>query len=162
MEDLLVTRANDDIFLCKKAIKDSYHLALMPSNTICLYACIITALKIHPLQVLLVWRRLMQPFPPLTHWGRHKNGRHSTGDMMKSILLDFISCILIKIRWNVLPSNLQLNIIDSDNGLAPIRRQAIIWSIKGLACYITRPQLVNIWDLNKIIHGRLFQLEYNE
>ena len=57
-----------------------------------------------------------------------QNGRHFPDDIFKCIFLDENVLILIKIS---LKSNWQQYSIGSDNGLAPARRQAIIWTNAG-------------------------------
>ena len=66
----------------------------------------------------------------LTHlpWA---NGRHFPDDIFKCIFLNEKFCILIRISLEFVPKDPMNNIPalhGSDNGLAPIRRQAIIWT----------------------------------
>ena len=59
-----------------------------------------------------------------------QNDRQYPGDIFKCILLNEIICISLKISLTFVPK-FQLSSIGSDNGLAPTRRQAIIWTKDG-------------------------------
>ena len=63
-------------------------------------------------------------YPPWT------NGHHFANDIFKCIFVNEKFCILIKISLTFVPkwSNWQSSSIGLDNGLAPNRRQAIIWT----------------------------------
>ena len=65
-----------------------------------------------------------------------QNGRHFADDNSKCIFLNENVYISIKISMIFFSygSNWQHSIIGSDNGLAPNRRQAIIWTNDGLCC----------------------------
>ena len=62
-----------------------------------------------------------------------QSGRHFPDDIFKYIFLNENVWISIKISLNVCSqgSNQQYSSIGSDNGLAPSRRQAIIWTEDG-------------------------------
>ena len=62
-----------------------------------------------------------------------QNGRHFSDDIFKSILLDENVWTSIKISLNYFPKGPIYNIpaLGSDNGLAPTRRKAIIWTNDG-------------------------------
>ena len=62
-----------------------------------------------------------------------QNGRHFADDVFKHILLNENAWISIKISLNFVSKGPINNIssIGSDNGLAPTRRQAIIWTNDG-------------------------------
>ena len=62
-----------------------------------------------------------------------QNGRHFPDDIFKGNLLNENAKISIKISLKFVPGGLikQYSSIGSDNGLAPARRQAIIWTNDG-------------------------------
>ena len=68
----------------------------------------------------------------LTHWGRYKMAAisqttHSNAFSWMEMLL-----FLFKFHWSLfLRVQLTISIIGSENGLAPTRRQAIIWTNDG-------------------------------
>ena len=64
----------------------------------------------------------------LTNWGRDKMAAIHADNILKRIFLNENSPLSIKISLNNVPSNWQESSIDSDNSLAPNRRQAIIWT----------------------------------
>ena len=59
-----------------------------------------------------------------------QNGHHFPDDIFECIFLNENEWISIKISPKFVPKG-QINNIPSDNGLAPARRQAIIWSNDG-------------------------------
>ena len=63
-----------------------------------------------------------------------QNGRHSADDTFKRIFLKDNARISIRISLKFVPYGPINNIfsIGSDNGLAPTRRQTIIWTNDGL------------------------------
>ena len=63
-----------------------------------------------------------------------QNGCHFTDDTFKRIFLNENDRISIKISLKFVPKApiTQYSIVGSDNGLAPARRQAIIWTNSGL------------------------------
>ena len=65
-----------------------------------------------------------------THLIQLTHGRHFADDTFKRIFLNDNVIISIKISLNFV-SNDQYSSIGSDNGLAPARRQAIIWTHDG-------------------------------
>ena len=67
------------------------------------------------------------------HIEAETNGRHSQDDIFKCIFLNENMLISIKISLKFVPNG-QINNIPAfglDNGLAPTRRQAIIWTNDG-------------------------------
>ena len=58
-------------------------------------------------------------------------GRYFPDDNFKCIVINENACISFKISLKFVP-NQQYSSIGSDNGLAPSRRQAIIWTNDGL------------------------------
>ena len=67
--------------------------------------------------------------------GPRQNGRHIPDDIFKCIFLNESIWISIEISLKFVPKGPIYNIyssIGSDNGLAPARRQAIIWTNAGL------------------------------
>ena len=61
-----------------------------------------------------------------------QNGHHFTDAIFKCIFLNENVWILIKFYWSLfVGSNWQFSSIVSDNGLAPFRQQAIIWTNEG-------------------------------
>ena len=63
-----------------------------------------------------------------------QNGRHFADDIFKCIFLNENVWIPIKISLKFVPKGPinKYSSISSDNGLAPARRQAIIWTNDGL------------------------------
>ena len=59
-----------------------------------------------------------------------QDGRRFPDDIFKYIFLNEILWISIKISLKFVPRG-PINNVGSDNGLAPARRQAIIWSNNG-------------------------------
>ena len=75
----------------------------------------------------MVWPRI--PYHVLTHWGGGgggggQNGRHFADDIFKCVFLNEDIWISMNISPKFVP---QYSSIGSDNGLVPIRWQAIIW-----------------------------------
>ena len=69
----------------------------------------------------------------LTHWGRDWIDALFADDIFKGIFLDENEWILPRISLKFVPKVRINNIpaFGSDNGLAPTRRQAIIWTNDG-------------------------------
>ena len=63
-------------------------------------------------------------------WRSKQNGRHFL-DTFKRILVNENYFNLLKIESKFVPHG-SINIIDPDNGLTPVRRQAIMWTNDGL------------------------------
>ena len=61
-----------------------------------------------------------------------QDGKHFADDMFKYIILNKNCCILTEIEICSQWCNWQYSIIGSDNGLAPVMWQAIIWTSDGL------------------------------
>ena len=76
--------------------------------------------------------------------GPRQNDRHFPDDIFNCILLKENICLKFQIKCSKL-YNLQYSSIGLDNGLAPTRRQAIIWTIYRLPTHVcvTRPEWVN-------------------
>ena len=69
---------------------------------------------------------------PLTHWGRDKMAAISQTTLSNAFSWKKILEFRLKFHWSLfLRSNQQFSSIGSDNGLAPARRQAIIWNNDG-------------------------------
>ena len=67
------------------------------------------------------------------HWGRDRMAAILKKTFSNSCSSIKIVIIRFKFHWNMFArSNWQYAIIGSDNGLVPIRRQAIIWTSDGL------------------------------
>ena len=69
----------------------------------------------------------------VAHWGRDK----MAAIVQTTFQMDFLNenvWVAIKISLKFVPKGPLNNIPASDNGVAPIRRQAIIWSNDGLCC----------------------------
>ena len=70
-----------------------------------------------------------------THWGRDKMAAISQTTFSDVVLWKKMFKFRLKFHWSVFPnSNWQSPSIASDNGLAPNRRQAIIWANAVLCC----------------------------
>ena len=65
----------------------------------------------------------------LTHWGRDKMDAISQTTFSRAFSSMKIAVFWLNFHWNMFARfNWQQSSIVSDNGLAPIRRQAIIWN----------------------------------
>ena len=76
-----------------------------------------------------------------------QNGRHFTDDILNVLSWMKMHEIHLRFHWSLLPKfELKIFQIGSDNGLAPTRRQAIIWAnefISLMHICVTRSQWVN-------------------
>ena len=78
-----------------------------------------------------------------------QNRHHFADNIFQCVFLNENCCILIELSLKFVTkcSIHKICSIGSDNGMAPIRRQAIIWINDGLVywhIYVTRPQWVNV------------------
>ena len=98
----------------------------------------------------------------LTHWGRDKMA--AIFWMTFSNAFSWMKMYEFRLRyhWSLFPRvQLTISRIGSDNGLAPARRQAIIWTNGGLLCWHIYASL----GLNELIIGpwqmwKLFQVQF--
>ena len=80
----------------------------------------------------------------------HRNGCHFVDGIFEFIFLNDICCVLIQISSTFVPLVLiaKTCIIGLDNGLSPVRRQAIIWSNDDLFCW----RIYTSLDLDELTH----------
>ena len=82
----------------------------------------------------LYWSFLVEK--PLNTLRPSQNGRNFADVILKYVFLNEMFKFRLKCHWSLfLWSNWQYSSIGSDNGLAPIRRQAIIWTNDDLCCW---------------------------
>ena len=102
-----------------------------------------------------------------THWGRDK-----WPPFRRHFGVRFLEWKLLNLKQNFteicsLGCNWQYGSIGSDNGLAPNRRQAMIWSNVGVLCllthaYVTRPQWINDYVISSWQSVQYQKLKYQE